>query len=69
MAKVNNWTMNDTQKKLMEVVGTYENGVTDEFILPTNLTENGKPVALIEKNDSIIFFNFRPDRARQWRAS
>ena len=44
---------------------SYENGVTDEFILPTNLTENGKPIALIEKNDSIICFNFRPDRARQ----
>ncbi|MBO5481348.1 MAG: 2,3-bisphosphoglycerate-independent phosphoglycerate mutase [Clostridia bacterium] len=44
---------------------SYENGVTDEFILPTNLTENGKPVALIGKNDSIICFNFRPDRARQ----
>ena len=44
---------------------SYANGVTDEFILPTNLTENGKPVALIEKNDSIICFNFRPDRARQ----
>ena len=34
-------------------------------MLPTNLTENGKPVALIEKGDSIICFNFRPDRARQ----
>ena len=44
---------------------SYENGVTDEFILPTNLTENGKPVALVGKNDSIICFNFRPDRARQ----
>ena len=44
---------------------SYENGVTDEFMLPTNLTENGKPVALIEKGDSIICFNFRPDRARQ----
>ncbi len=44
---------------------SYANGVTDEFILPTNLTENGKPIALIEKNDSIICFNFRPDRARQ----
>ncbi len=44
---------------------SYEKGVTDEFLLPTNLTENGKPVALIEKNDSIICFNFRPDRARQ----
>ena len=44
---------------------SYANGVTDEFILPTNLTENGRPVALIEKGDSIICFNFRPDRARQ----
>ena len=44
---------------------SYENGVTDEFILPTNLTKDGKPVALIGKNDSIICFNFRPDRARQ----
>ena len=44
---------------------SYENGVTDEFILPTNITKNGKPVGLIEKNDSIICFNFRPDRARQ----
>ena len=44
---------------------SYENGVTDEFILPTNLTKNGKPVALIGEGDSIICFNFRPDRARQ----
>ena len=44
---------------------SYEQGVTDEFILPTNLTKNGKPVALIEQGDSIICFNFRPDRARQ----
>ena len=44
---------------------SYQAGVTDEFILPTNLTENGKPIALIEANDSIICFNFRPDRARQ----
>ena len=46
-------------------LASYENGVTDEFILPTNLTENGKPVALIEAGDSIICFNFRPDRSRQ----
>ena len=44
---------------------SYANGVTDEFILPTNLLKGGKPVALIEKGDSIICFNFRPDRARQ----
>ncbi len=44
---------------------SYAAGVTDEFFLPTNLCENGKPVALVEEGDSIIFFNFRPDRARQ----
>ena len=44
---------------------SYAQGVTDEFILPTNLTKDGKPVALIGAGDSIICFNFRPDRARQ----
>ena len=44
---------------------SYENGVTDEFVLPTNIIENGKPIGLIEKGDSVIFFNFRPDRARE----
>ena len=44
---------------------SYAAGVTDEFVLPTNLVENGKPVALVGQGDSIIFFNFRPDRARQ----
>lgn len=44
---------------------SYANGVTDEFVLPTNVVENGKPIGLIEKGDSIIFFNFRPDRARE----
>jgi 2,3-bisphosphoglycerate-independent phosphoglycerate mutase len=44
---------------------SYDNGVTDEFVLPTNIVKDGKPVALIEKGDSVIFFNFRPDRARE----
>ncbi len=44
---------------------SYQSGVTDEFVLPTNLYENGKPVALVEEGDSIVFFNFRPDRARE----
>jgi 2,3-bisphosphoglycerate-independent phosphoglycerate mutase len=47
------------------VKNSYANGVTDEFVLPANVVENGKPVALIEEGDGIIFFNFRPDRARQ----
>lgn len=37
----------------------------DEFVKPTVILENGKPVATISANDSVIFFNFRPDRARE----
>jgi 2,3-bisphosphoglycerate-independent phosphoglycerate mutase len=44
---------------------SYKADVTDEFVRPTVVLENGKPVATIGPNDSIIFFNFRPDRARQ----
>lgn len=44
---------------------SYADGVTDEFVLPTVITENGKPVATIENGDAVIFFNFRPDRARE----
>ncbi|MCI8401669.1 MAG: 2,3-bisphosphoglycerate-independent phosphoglycerate mutase [Lachnospiraceae bacterium] len=44
---------------------SYASDVTDEFVLPTVITENGKPVATIQDKDSIIFFNFRPDRARE----
>ena len=47
------------------VRASYENGVTDEFVLPTKVFENGKPLGLIEDGDSIVFFNFRPDRARE----
>ena len=39
--------------------------LTDEFILPTVLMENNKPIALLEEGDSFVFFNFRPDRARE----
>ncbi len=44
---------------------SYENGTTDEFVIPACVVKDGKPVGLIEQGDSIIFFNFRPDRARQ----
>lgn len=37
----------------------------DEEFIPTVITKKGKPVATIEADDSVIFFNFRPDRARQ----
>ncbi len=44
---------------------SYKNGVTDEFLTPIKVYENGKPIGLIEKGDTVICFNFRPDRARQ----
>ena len=47
------------------VADSYAQDVNDEFVVPTVIEENGKPVATIKANDSVIFFNFRPDRARQ----
>lgn len=44
---------------------SYDKEVTDEFVLPTVIVENEKPVATVKPNDSVIFFNFRPDRARE----
>ena len=78
MDRDNNWdrtekaydmlTMGKGEKNdnaIKAISDSYDKGITDEFVLPTNICENGKPVALIEKGDSVIFFNFRPDRARQ----
>jgi len=44
---------------------SYDEGVTDEFIKPIVVTQNGAPVATVQEGDSIIFVNFRPDRARE----
>lgn len=43
----------------------YANNITDEFIKPLIATENGQPIAKIEPNDVVIFFNFRTDRGRE----
>ena len=47
------------------IQASYENGVTDECVLPTVVTKDGAPVATIKDGDSVVFFNFRPDRARE----
>lgn len=47
------------------VQASYDEGKTDEFVVPTVIEKDGKPVASIQDNDSVIFFNFRPDRARE----
>lgn len=44
---------------------SYDRNETDEFVKPTVIVEDGKPVATIQDRDSVIFFNFRPDRARE----
>ena len=44
---------------------SYKEGVNDEFVVPTVIEENGAPVGTIRDKDSVIFFNFRPDRARE----
>ena len=45
---------------------SYAKDVTDEFVLPTVIVdEAGQPLSLVKANDSVIFFNFRPDRARE----
>jgi len=44
----------------------YERGETDEFVQPAVIIDSaGQPVAKVEDGDAVIFYNFRPDRARQ----
>ena len=49
----------------MAIEASYQKEVFDEFVEPTVIYSGDKPVAKIENNDSVIFFNFRPDRARE----
>ena len=45
---------------------SYRDGITDEFLVPTRIVPSGQPPPPpIADGDSVIFFNFRPDRARQ----
>lgn len=44
---------------------SYAEEIVDEFVKPYVITEGGQPVAMIEEDDAVIFFNFRPDRAIQ----
>ncbi len=47
------------------VLESYDAGVTDEFVAPVVNSEGGRPIATLNEGDSVIFINFRPDRARQ----
>ncbi len=44
---------------------SYDNEKTDEFVLPIVIEKDGKPVTTVQDKDSVVFFNFRPDRARE----
>jgi 2,3-bisphosphoglycerate-independent phosphoglycerate mutase len=44
---------------------SYAKEITDEYIEPSIMVENGKPIAIVKDNDAVIFFNFREDRARE----
>ncbi len=51
---------------LVAIEESYARGITDEFVEPVAIVRtDGSPVATIENGDSVVFFNFRPDRARQ----
>lgn len=50
---------------LQAIQESYDNKVNDEFLVPVVIEENDKPVGQVKDNDSVIFFNFRPDRAIQ----
>lgn len=52
---------NKADSAVQAIKDSYAAEVTDEFVVPTVIDENGK----ISANDSVIFFNFRPDRARE----
>lgn len=56
---------NKNESTIDTIQGSYNENINDEFIIPTVITQGGEPIATIDNMDSIIFFNFRPDRARQ----
>ena len=47
------------------IADAYARGETDEFIAPTVIVEDGRPIGPVQDGDAVIFFNFRADRARQ----
>lgn len=47
------------------IADSYAENINDEFVVPTVIVKDGQPVGKVQENDSVIFFNFRPDRARE----
>lgn len=56
---------NKAESAVTAIKQSYNDDVTDEFVVPTVIEKDGQPLGKIEEGDSVIFFNFRPDRARE----
>ena len=57
---------NRTDDPVGYIRSSYEKDITDEFLEPVQVNdEDGDPAGLVKDSDALIFFNFRPDRARQ----
>ena len=55
----------EAESAMNAVEQSYAKNETDEFVQPTVVKKDGKPIACVQPGDSLVFFNFRPDRARQ----
>lgn len=55
----------EAESAVTAVEESYNNDVTDEFVVPTVVKKDGEPLGKVSENDSVVFFNFRPDRARE----
>ncbi len=56
---------NKSDSAVTAIKAAYNEGVTDEFVVPTVIEKDGAPLGTISEGDSVVFFNFRPDRARE----
>ena len=56
---------NKSGSAISAIESSYQKEVFDEFVEPTLICNGDTPIATISENDSVIFFNFRPDRARE----
>lgn len=56
---------NSADSAVEAIEASYKKKIFDEEFVPTVIMENGEPVTKIKDKDSIVFFNYRPDRARQ----
>ncbi len=54
-----------TEDPVAAIKRSYDNDITDEFLKPIVLSENGAPVATVKEGDVVLFYNFRTDRGRE----